>query len=173
MIYGMQVLTGKEGYVSYCVENWLLEDGEEAYSPTCERETKVQGEVVKVTARLFPGYIFIESDHVIDFYHRMQKVKSRRFLQALTRVLRAGEEFTPLKEEEEKAFLSLFGDKHNVGMSKGIIQDGKLHILEGPLTGREDDIIRIDRHKKTAILQMRILGKFITVKVGLEVTEKT
>lgn len=173
MMYVMQVLTGKEEFVSGCVTGWLLQEGEEAYSPTCEREIMLRGEPAKATARLFPGYIFIQSEKVIDLYVRLRAVKDRHFLQTLTKVLRTDDYFTPMAEEEEKAFLSLFGGEHSIGVSRGVIRDGKLIVTEGPLMGQEDNIIKINRHKRIAILQLRILGKFITIKVGLEVTEKT
>jgi transcriptional antiterminator NusG len=172
MMYVMQVLTGKEEYVSGCVKDWLLQDGEEAYSPTCEREIMLHGKPTPVTARVFPGYIFIQSENVIDLYFRIRKTKDRHFLQTLTKVLRTDETFTPMSEAEEHAFLSLFGPDHKAGISRGVIRGGKLKVLDGPLKGKEDSIIKIDRHKRLAILQMRILGRYMTVKVGLEVAEK-
>lgn len=171
-MYVMQVLTGKEEYVMNFVRSWLLEDGEDIYAPTCEREINLHGKPLKVAARVFPGYLFIQSGKVIDFYFRIKRTKEHSFLQTLTKVLRTEDTFSPMSEGEENAFLSLFGKDHRIGISRGVIHEGKLHILDGPLRGREDDIIKIDRHKKMAILQVRILGRDMSVKAGLEVAEK-
>lgn len=59
-----------------------------------------------------------------------------------------------------------------IGMSKGVIRDGKAIVLSGPLKGRESLIRRIDRHKRTAEIEIPLIRKGIRVTVGLEIYEK-
>ena len=173
MIYVMQIHTDKTAYVALFLERWLLREGESVYAPTYEKEMTIRGEKRLVTKLLFPGYMFIQSGAVIDFYTRLKEVKMEGFLLTLTKLLGAEGEFIPLSDEEEKEFLSLTGEEHKAGMSYGIIADGRLQITSGPLAGREGDIVRIDRHKRTAILSMPFMGRRVKVRLGLEVAEKS
>ena len=59
-----------------------------------------------------------------------------------------------------------------IGISKGIIKDGKSIITSGPLKGRECLIRRIDRHKRTAEIEIPLVDKSTRVTVGLEIYEK-
>lgn len=59
-----------------------------------------------------------------------------------------------------------------IGMSRGIIQEGKTVITSGPLKGQEDLIRRIDRHKRTAQIDISFAGHTMQVTVGLEIYEK-
>lgn len=173
MMYVMQVHVQKTGYIMEFLKTWLLKEDEMVYAPTYERIVTFHGERKSVTKRFFPGYLFIQSDAVIDFYTRLREVKTAGFLATMTRILGRDEGFLPLSDREEKAILSLIGRDHHAGMSYGRIRDGKLTITRGPLTGREGDIIRIDRHKKTAVLSMPFLGRDVQVRLGLEITEKS
>ena len=59
-----------------------------------------------------------------------------------------------------------------VGMSEGVIADGRTVVRSGPLRGREDLIRKIDRHKRVAFLDVGLLDQ-VRVRVGLEITRKT
>lgn len=172
MMYVMQVHTQKTVYVMEFLKTWILEQGEMVYAPTYEREVNEHGKKKRITKRFFPSYVFIQSASVIDFYNRLREVKTEGFLSTLTKILGTDEGFLPLSDTEEKVVLSLIGEEHHAGMSYGKITDGKLQIMSGPLKGKEGDIIRIDRHKKVAILRIPFLGTDAKVQLGLEVAEK-
>lgn len=59
-----------------------------------------------------------------------------------------------------------------IGMSRGVLKDGAPTITSGPLKGREGLIRRIDRHKRTAEIEIPVDGKRQRVTVGLEIYEK-
>lgn len=59
-----------------------------------------------------------------------------------------------------------------IGMSKGVIRDGKMVVTSGPLKGREGLIRRIDRHKRTAEIEIPFADGDTRVTVGLEIYEK-
>ena len=70
-------------------------------------------------------------------------------------------------------FVKAFGkENHVVEMSTGFIQGEQIFITEGPLQGKEGQIIRIDRHKRVAYLQLSMFNKETTTKVGLEIISK-
>ena len=173
MIYVMQVLTGKEEYVIYFLKKWFLTDEDKAFSPDCELEKKFRGDVSYVTRRLMPGYVFIQTDDPINLYTRLDIAKEHHFFQTMTKFLRSEQVVMPLQDKEEHLLLSLFDENYHTGISQGTIKAGKLRILSGPLMGMEERITKIDRHKKTATLSMQIAEKWVTLKVGLEVKEKS
>ena len=63
-------------------------------------------------------------------------------------------------------------EEYLIGMSRGIIKDGKPVITSGPLKGRESLIRRIDRHKRTTEIEIPLGEKKMRVTVGLEIYEK-
>lgn len=60
-----------------------------------------------------------------------------------------------------------------VVMSKGIIKNGNPMVTSGPLKGREELIRRIDRHKRTAEIEIPLGAGKTQVTVGLEIYEKS
>ena len=63
-------------------------------------------------------------------------------------------------------------DKQLVEMSCGIIENDRVQIVSGPLTGMEGSIRRIDRHKRIAHLEIEMFGRTVEMKVGLEIIIK-
>lgn len=63
-------------------------------------------------------------------------------------------------------------NKGLIAISRGIIRDGVPVVTSGPLTGRERLIRKIDRHKRTARIEIFFNGEKKQVTVGLEIYEK-
>jgi transcriptional antiterminator NusG len=63
-------------------------------------------------------------------------------------------------------------DGNLVPMSRGVIRNGKPAVLSGPLKGRENLIRKIDRHKRTARIEIPLGGEQKQITVGLEIYEK-
>ena len=59
-----------------------------------------------------------------------------------------------------------------IEISRGVIRNGAPVITSGPLKGRERLIRRIDRHKRTAEIEIPFAGDKRRVTVGLEIYEK-
>ena len=69
----------------------------------------------------------------------------------------AGEGFS-LTPCEVPYVKSMCGEGSVIGISKGIIRGGKPVITSGPLKGREGLIQKIDRHKRTADIEIPLAG---------------
>ena len=62
---------------------------------------------------------------------------------------------------------------HIVRGSDGVIEDGKLRVLSGPLVGQEDRILKVDRHKRACtVLMCCENGRAVTELFALHVPEK-
>ena len=73
------------------------------------------------------------------------------------------------------AWLNAFaGDERRVvEMSEGIMEGSKVVVLRGPLRGHEAEIKRIDRHRRMAELEVSMLGRMKTIRLGLEIVSKS
>lgn len=166
MWYVIQVYTGKEEETADQCRARVAVGTEEVFVPLVERMTKVRGEWEVVRTRLFPGYVFIETDRPGDLYMRLKEVR------AMTRLLKTGEEITPLYREEEEYLRSLEDEEHVVRYSEGYLEGERLVVTSGALKGQEGKIRKILRHKRLVVLEVPLLGREVEVTLGLGVVEK-
>lgn len=113
---------------------------------------------------MFPDYVFLESEDGERLAREFKQYRS--FLM----ILGEKETLIPIGREEETFLRGLCGRSHHSAMSKGYIRNGRTHVTEGPLKGKERLIRKIDRHKRLARLEMP--GSLRDVNVGLEIYEK-
>lgn len=166
MWYVIQVYTGKELEIAQQCRDRVVEKREDVFVPLAERWTKIRGERMLITSRLFPGYVFIETDRIEDFYKRLNRIY------AMTKVLRTGDEMTPIQKEEEEYLRKLGGEEHVVKYSEGYIEGDKLVVTSGPLKDFEGNVKKILRHKRLVVMEVPLLGHRVEVTVGMGVVER-
>lgn len=166
MWYVVQVMSGQEHSIAAVCEAHLLGEQEEVFVPLYERKRKIKGSWELCQAILFPGYVFFQTGDVDDLFYRLKR------MDGLTKILRTGDDFTPL-HETEVAFLQQFGrEEHVVEMSIGYIEGDEVIITTGPMADWHGKVKKIDRHKKIAVLEIEFFGRMTDVTVGLEIVEK-
>lgn len=166
MWYVIQVYTGQEERIVQQCRERVMEEGEEAFIPLVERMTKIRGEWMPVKTRLFPGYVFVETDRPQELHIRLKKIKF------MTKLLKTGEVITPLHSEEEEYLKRLQDEEHVVRYSEGWLEGDRLVVNAGPLKGYEGKIKKILRHKRLVVLEVPLLGRQVEVTLGLGVVEK-
>lgn len=167
MWYVIQVRTRHEGeIIEECKEKVLL-PGEEVFTILGERIFHKNEERFIREYVVFPGYVFYETEQDTDSLRlRLKNIKQ------MTKLLHTGEEFIPLYPEEEQLLRQLSGPEHKIGFSNGI-KDGDLVLIkEGPLVGQEGRIRWIDRHNRMAGIEVKLLGRKISIKLGLALISK-
>ncbi|MCD8347040.1 MAG: hypothetical protein LUD16_03605 [Lachnospiraceae bacterium] len=142
---------------------------------TIERMRHYMGAWHSVTAVLFPDYLFVDCEK-----EAAEKVRGK--LEAeLNRDKEIKQQLplVPISDELSDLLNDLCDGEHHIPMSRGIIKDGLAHVTEGPLIGYDNQIIRIDRHKRLAWLKYsdavtRNFAKDSTsaLVAGLEITER-
>ncbi|MBR1930287.1 MAG: antiterminator LoaP [Lachnospiraceae bacterium] len=163
--YAIQVLGGKEESTANLCQALLNQESEELFVPRYVRKKKFNGQWQEVQGILFPGYLFVITDRVADLFFRLKAIQS------LTKILRADDAFIPL-QPEEISFLQHFGrEEHLVEMSTGHKEGDHITITDGPLADFEGKILKIDRHKRIAIIEVDFFSRVTQVKVGLEVID--
>lgn len=167
MWYVIQVYTGKEHEIAQQCRDRVMAEGEDVFVPVAERWTKVQGKRTMITSRLFPGYIFIETNNIEDFHDRLNRIY------AMTKVLRTGEEMTPIQPEEEEYLRQLGGEEHVVKYSEGYLEGEKLVVTSGPLKDVKGKVKKILRHKRLVVMEVPLLGHTVEVTLGLGIVKRT
>ena len=167
MWYVIQVPTGREEQIieetkAYGVTPYY----EELFSPRCERKRKYLGEWHLESELLFPGYLFVITSRAEELYRALKRIPR------LTRLVGTGEKWTPMTPDDVRLVELLTGPDRTAHFSEGYIQEGKVTVTSGPLKGLEDTICRIDRHKRLAWLEVKLVERRVEVMAGLEIVRK-
>ncbi len=166
MWYVIQVYTGTEEEICGQCRCQIMEAGEDVFVMMAERMTKFQGQWTLITSRLFPGYVFVETERIEDFFMRLKRIDS------MTKVLRTGEEMTPIHPEEEAYLRTLGGDDHVVKYSKGYMEGEKLVVTSGAMKNYKGIVKKVLRHKRLVVLEVPLMGRKVEVTVGFGVVKR-
>jgi len=167
MWYVVWTETGTEAELKNKIENEIPKElYRECRIPTKTEQQKWNGEIKEVTKHLFPGYIFVDTDDPEGMHIKIRRIKYN------SRVMKTGDDFTPISEAEQEIIDALTGEDGNVGISTGVLENGTLKVINGPLKGFEKYIVRIDRYKRKAWLKMCLFGEERRFNVSLSVIEK-
>lgn len=163
----MQVHTGMEEKIR-CQCEKLIDDSvlKRCFIPQFQTRKKYLGQWHTENKILFPGYVFLVTDYPEALIEGLRRVVG------MTRVLKTGEEITPLSDGEVALLLKMGGEKQEVEMSTGIIEGDLVHVYTGPLQGMEGMIKKIDRHKRMAYLEIEMFGRKVEMQAGLEIIKK-
>ena len=147
MIYVLHVQSGKEQDVVRKLAEWNIQSS----APTHDLLERRKGNWNTVSRLIFPGYVFVSLKTVAEnIYYIIYTVDGViRFL---------GQPPEPLKQQEADRLQWIFKAK-NLTVSRGYIKDGRLHITDGILIGREHCILKYNRHRKRCTLYCEINGR--------------
>ena len=165
--YAIQVRTGSEKRI--CEKIIQAVDGnlyQECFVPLAEYIMKREGAYEKRIRPLFPGYLFIITDCIEQVSAQLSKIS------AFKRVLKSDNIFTPIEQEEADLIAGLYDEAYLVRLSKGMIVNSKVIVLSGPFQGREGLIKKIDRHRRTGLVEMTMMGRSMQIQIPLEIVEK-
>ena len=165
--YAVQVRTGRERTVvllsQKIADRAVLK---ECFIPYCDRMKRYQGKWHVEQHILFPGYVFMVTGQVEKLFWELKK------LSGFAKILGNGVDFIPIRQEEKSLLLHIGGEGHQSGMSQGVIEGDMVIITSGPLTKLSGEITYIDRHKRLAMVRVEMFGRFMDVKLGLEIVHK-
>ena len=167
MWYVIWTVTGKEEQAKVEIEKIVPKEYyDRCFIPQKKECRKYHGSWTVIEKALFPGYLFLETEQVEGIFFGLKK------LHQFAKVLKTGEAFVPVTDEEEKLIRHLLGDGESVDLSVGIIENQQVRVTVGPLQGLEGMIRKIDRHKRKAYLQVEMFERMLDIAVGLEIVEK-
>lgn len=187
MWYVIQVASGQEYITKTLIEEWIAKEKrpwesqeiqeeqekaplliEQCFIPMRERSIKFQGSWKLVKERLFPGYVFVVTEEPVKVFAELKQIP--RFTKLLGQT---DSGFTALTEPEID-FICKFGDKDHVSHpSKITVEEGnRVRILSGDLLNYEGQIVKINLHKRIAVVRIEFMGNSADVHLGVEIVEK-
>ena len=122
---------------------------------------------------LFPGYVFVETNMPAKEF-RMTFFNVFYNSADIIRLLRYGDsDEIALKKEERQRLEFLFKGKRAIEHSIGYIEGDKIIITGGGLIGLEGFIKKINRHNRTADVEINMFNQRQNIKVALEIVSKS
>lgn len=164
----IQVFTGREEYIRHScikyIDKVILKD---AFIPLRVVRRKYLGAWRDDKCIVFPGYVFLDTDHPEKLKQELSKVVG------MTKLLKDEFNILTVTPEEEQFIHRLIGDEYLAKMSVGFIVGDIITVTEGPLKGLEGYIRKIDRHKRQCIVESEMFGQKISIIMGLEIVSKS
>ena len=165
--YVMQVRAGSEQRTLRLLERRIADRlSVELAFPLFRVQKKIKGTWQVVEKPLTPGYLYAttaQPEELNQLLHEMP---------GMARMLLVNGRIIPLSSDEEDWLNTLTGEDHVVEPSVGVVVGDHVVVNHGPLCGMESRILRIDRHKRFAYIGVRLLGRLVTIQVGLEIVAK-
>lgn len=170
MYYVVQVQTGKE---EKAIEEILKHNSRaseiDVFAPFRKAMRKYSGVYKEVVERCFPGYVFVETDNpnqlFIDLY----------FTPGFTRLLgreRGTYHFVPLSDEEARMVDILYNRNHNRTTPISdieVVEGDKVRVLDGPLMDMKGKIVKVNLHKRFAVVSFSIGPQKLEAKLGINI----
>ncbi|MBR0173706.1 MAG: antiterminator LoaP [Lachnospiraceae bacterium] len=162
--YVIQVYTGKEReLIDRCQVLMRGDLDEDVFSPMREMEYKKPEGWYTKRVPMFPGYLFFTTRDVGDLYYRLKTIP------AMTKLMRSDDGFYKLWGDDLMLFKHFDREDRTFPISLGFKEGDKIVITEGPLTDYPGKIVKIDRHKRIAVVEFHLFGREQQIKFGLDV----
>lgn len=169
MWYIVQVVAGREESVSEKCK-YAFPDGSyhHVFVPKYAVLKKYAGIWQQEEKVLFPGYFFVDTDDS----ETIREILTGPLAKMAVPVC-VGDDFVPVYPEEQRFLETLMDQNYTVGISRGNIVDGQFDIKEGPLQQKSFCILRIDRHRRLADIDLLLHGQHRKAQVALEIVNKS
>ncbi len=168
--YVLFVETGYEDDVCHYIDKvktYLLEDVK--YNllvpkrKIYERKQGIRNEVIK---KMFPGYVLVETDNIIQFYSRVKGAPHT------IKFLREDDYFHEVRLDEIRQILHLTDQMGLIDVSLAYVVNDKIRISDGPLLGREGIIKKVDKRKGRAKVEFIINNNSLLIDLGIDIIQR-
>lgn len=167
--YVVQVFRGKEDIF---IDRLKQYGDYNVFTPKQVQLFKRKDRVIKVLKPMFAGYIFVETDEDYKTFREFYQ-QSISIIEGCIKVLKYKDEVEALYPQE-RLFIERFVNKDRViDSSIGFIEGDHIKIIEGPLVGNESLIKKINRHKRTALVEITLFGELQSIELSCEIIAKT
>ncbi len=192
-IYVLWVTTGAERWAAERLR-WMRSRGqipeevidspEDIWMPTRAERRKVRGEETIVDMPLFKSYLFVTTDCPEKLNSILKEFRPREDDKGFFGILRSDLHSATVGTDEtapeygylsdlEIATIQKLSTHGEEGISTAIVRDGEIVIVDGPLKGFEKYIVKVDRHKRKATLEMIMFDLPQRFVIPLDVVDGT
>ncbi len=168
MWYVVQTKTGNENEIKEFIEHNVDSNSYgDCFIPMYEEVRRREDKCKILFRRLFPGYLFVDTDDPDIIFQKLKKAPW------FTRLLGADDNagnktFIPVGEEDEEFLRTLLDDGimhvSYIEMSKN---NSKIEKIVGPLAKYRNHITKLEVRKREALVKTNMFGKERTIRFGL------
>jgi transcriptional antiterminator NusG len=128
------------------------------------------GKIIHSKSAIFPGYIFLELEDTDSIYRYHWDF---RRTDGFFRFLRSNQNICPLQGKDLELVLHFVKSVGPLaGTSKVIFdENSRIVVLEGPLSGLEGKIIKVDKRKGRAKIKLDLYDDSFSIDLAFEVLE--
>jgi len=140
------------------------------YFPKRRLDIRKSGKVIPSTLAVFPGYIFLEAQSNEEIYSCQWEF--RRTV-GFFRFLKSNKEITPLSGRDLELVLHFIKNAGPVaGRSRVYFnENARIVVLDGPLSGLEGRIIKVDRRKRRAKIKLDLYNDSFAIDLAFDVID--
>ncbi len=164
--YVIYVRTGREE----AARLWLIKYGDflvsEVLVPRTIKYEWKKGTKNLVSTVLFKGYVLVHMDLSAQGYHVYYSMKENPYAY---RLLGDGNSIYPVEKKEIDMLLKFMDAEGIIQLTKACYDGNRIKFISGPLCGKEDMVIKVNRRKERAYIRVNIAGKIVAIAVGLEI----
>lgn len=164
MWYVIQTETGREEEVLYLMSRLLDKRLCSRYMILeAEWPKRSGGQWLLLRKAMFPGYIFVETEEAEEVFFQLKQIPK------LTKILGNEKfEFVPLAEEEIQFLYQISKTAEKNGTEQRLLvhpsritvdKAGTIDVISGPLKEFEKEILRVNLHKRYAVVKVKMLGE--------------
>lgn len=167
--YVVQIFRGREDIF---IDRLKQYEDYNVFTPKQVQLLKRNDKIIRVLKPMFPGYIFVETNADYKSFRKFYQ-QSIAIIEGCIKVLKYKDEVESLYPQE-RLFIERFVNKDKViDTSIGFIEGERIKIIDGPLVGNESFIKKINRHKRTALLEITLFGELQSIELSCEIIAKT
>jgi transcription termination/antitermination protein NusG len=166
--YVIQVRTrGEQKYMSLARQELETEPVTILF-PQRKLKIRKKGVVKDSLAPIFPGYVFVGTEELTTQQYWLFKRVPGFF-----RFLEDNDHITPLEGSDRELLLHFLKFGEIVDTSRVVFdENARIRVVEGPLSGLEGNIVRVDRRKGRAKVRLDMYNSVFLVDFGFETLEK-
>jgi len=138
------------------------------YFPKKILDIRKNGKIKTTLSAVFSGYIFIETESDKEIIENQWHF---RRTEGFYRFLRSNQDITPLSGRDLELVLHFIKNPYQIaGKSKVYFdENSRIIVIEGPLKGLEGKIIKVDRRKGRAKINLDLYSDSFAVDLAFEV----
>jgi transcription antitermination factor NusG len=139
------------------------------FVPTKDYAFKKQGNTVMRKVPWLSGYVFVASMETADEFRSMVEPLIKND-SAIFKLLSNGsaDDSIALSQQDKAIMTSVLDENFNIAALKADVVNGKIEIDEVSILKKGDAVIKVDKHKQTAIVRLALLGKKFDCEFALE-----
>lgn len=127
----------------------------EVLFPTRKVNERVDKQWLQRERPLLPGYLFIYAQQPLHL--------SPGMLRDLYRVLSYGDQCQQLRGSDYAFALWVYRNEGCIDISRSYLQGSAVRIVDGPLVDYQSHIIKVDRHKRRALISLPFAGRNLEI----------